>query len=98
MVDVLDLKDRLTLKQAALLLKKHLATIYRYVERGIAGEKLSTAWLGNVQYTSRSALREWSERVSKAKSHDATPANRSDRERASVNRRAAKALEKRYGI
>jgi hypothetical protein len=98
MVDVLNLKDRLTLKQAAHCLKKHLATIYRYIDRGIAGEKLATAWLGNVQYTSRSAIRDWSERVSKAKAKERTPANRSARELASVNRKAARVLEKRFAV
>ncbi len=78
--------------QAARVLGIHLATVYRYVKKGIAGEKLETAWAGE-QFTSRGAIRDWSERVARAKREQQAPTERSLSERKRADRAAVRKLE-----
>jgi hypothetical protein len=49
-------EDRLTLSQAARLLRLHVGTIHRWRLRGCRGVRLETALLGGIRYTTRQAL------------------------------------------
>ena len=61
----------LTLAEAAKLLpplrggkRVHLATLYRWVQRGVAGVRLESVRLGRTVVTSREALQRFAERLS----------------------------------
>lgn len=47
--------------------KKHLASIYRWLSRGLVGVRLESVYIGGEQYTSKQALDRFFYAVTKAK-------------------------------
>lgn len=88
-------EERLTLLEAARLLKVHVATIYRWHQRGVKGHKLSTVVIGALRYTSRERLEAFIEATTAA-ADGVEPVQRTSKQRekaiASAERELAEIL------
>ena len=64
MIDV-NGEQLLTLAEAARSLPRcpHIATIYRWISRGVKGVKLEAVRIGGTQYTSKEAMQQFAERL-----------------------------------
>ncbi len=75
--------------------RPHLASLYRWFQRGVRGVKLETILVGGKRFTSREALQRFADHLTAADAGDSPPA---DSRRRQKEKQRAKATLARAGI
>jgi hypothetical protein len=66
--------------------KPHVSTLWRWINRGVRGVRLSTIMVGGTRYTSREALQTFCEATTAAADGTATPSRTSKQRQRDIDR------------